>query len=162
MLTGKLLSKVNISPFIVHKIMLRSSLCFFQSLMASYNWQLSPLGLYSIPKNSGLLGQACFWKPSRIMFLVYSLFSACQSHMTLSIPNMEVERLQETMVLNVHFITSLSLSFTSFEVTSFGVTCLKVTCWTAPPKQCILARGARQNALFLHLKQTWNAFKTIK
>ena len=37
---------------------------------------------------------------------------------------------------------SLSLSFTSFDVTSFGVTCLKVTCWTAPPKQCMLTRGA--------------------
>ena len=46
------------------------------------------------------------------------------------------------MVLNVYFITSLSPSFTSFEVTSFGVTCLKVTCWTAPPKQCILAHSA--------------------
>ena len=58
---------------------------------------------------------------------------------------MEVERLQETMTLKVHFQSlspSLSLSFTSFGVTSFGVTCLKVTCWTAPPKQCILARSA--------------------
>ena len=47
---------------------------------------------------------------------------------------MEVERFQETMVLNVHFITSLSLSLTSFSVTSFGVTCLRVTCWTAAPQ----------------------------
>ena len=66
-------------------------LCFYFK-----NWFLES----SISRKSDLLP----------VYAVYSLFSACQSHVTLPIPNMEVERLQETMVLNVHFITSLSLS----------------------------------------------------
>ena len=43
-----------------------------------------------------------------------------------------------------HQSLSLSLSLSLvLSVTSFGITCLRVTCCTAPPRQCILARGAR-------------------
>ena len=76
---------------------------------------------------------------------------------------MEVERLHETMTLKVHFITSLSLSLTSFSVTSFSITCLRVTCWTAPPKQCILARGAKHtiSAEVDHSQQTSNSLEVV-